>query len=155
VSQSEVRKLFTLSDTRVLFVVLVLVVVLPVVCGLVFMPGLGNYWVERFYGPELERDFGFRAGQQTIPFHEGQVSAFVLTWVDPEGCLGRAGLKAGDMPRTYHGSGDFWGPLLRLRDGETIELTILPEKFRQQGWQARREIRIGPCTQPGGASERR
>jgi hypothetical protein len=95
---------FTLSKAQYLHPAGKLLVVLPAI-GLISMaPSVTSLWCLEFDMPGYERVFGFRLGQLAAPCTEGgtyKTGGFVS--VEPGGILGRADVRAGDVPHAYHG----------------------------------------------------
>src|SRR5881392_1383367 len=84
------------------FLVSSLLIVLFVVSVVVFFDPLQAWYLRTAEGPALQKEFGFTA--ETIgPDAAFEHRAFVITSVEPNGALGKAGLKVGDRPWDYHG----------------------------------------------------
>jgi hypothetical protein len=93
---------------------------------LAFSNHLYSAWCRQFEIPEYEKQLGFSMGPIAVQDPDGQTRERIgLTWVDSRGPLGRAGIRAGDFPRMYHGFGDFCGPLSRLTKGEPVQIEVI------------------------------
>jgi hypothetical protein len=59
-----------------------------------------EHWaIQQFVAPSLERRFGYRGGVTALVSGSGFAGAtFTLVKVDPDGALGRAGFRSGDIP---------------------------------------------------------
>ena len=82
------------------------------------------YWRTRF-GPNLERDLGFKAAFETREGFQGR--ALVIHSVVEGGVFERAGIRAGDRPWDYHGREEitFFQALQAARGGNaTLTLTL-------------------------------
>jgi hypothetical protein len=64
-------------------------------------PAFYDYECEHTYLPSVERRFGFVGGRARVPGDDW--TAYTLVRVDPEGVLGKAGFRSGDVPVAHHG----------------------------------------------------
>jgi hypothetical protein len=118
-------RLITLPRTPSIYVFLVLFVVLPTILLLAFGNTLPGLWCQQFELPEYEKLLGFRAGDILIPgAARGGYTPWGFTWVDPEGPLGRAGVRAGDVPRMHHGVGGFCRGISWVAEGRPIQFKV-------------------------------
>jgi hypothetical protein len=117
---------------------------LVLVVAIVLWPWPYDYFVEHFVLPQYEAEFGFRGGRVAVKDSDGDFTVYGFVAVTPDGPLGRAGAKAGDIPVEYHGGmRAFYGALQRARLGEEDRFDVLareewPERSK------RREIILGP-----------
>ena len=111
----------TLSKTPTAHVALVFVVI-AVVGMLAFSNAIENGWCQRYEIPEYERLLGFRMGAINVPEANETLG---LVWVDPSGPLGKAGIRAGDVPRMHHGLAEFCGELARVADRRPVEIEVM------------------------------
>jgi hypothetical protein len=117
--------LITLPKTHFLYIFFVLFVVLPTILLFVFSNNLPGFWCHHFELPEYEKQLGFKMGE--IPATEpegGNHTAWGITWVDPEGPLGRAGLRPGDVPRGRYG-GDFCSGISWVAEGRPVQFKVM------------------------------
>ena len=125
----------TLSAPNVLFVGLFVLLVFPVAMGFIFFDSWYAIYLSRFVGPEFESSLGFHGSYAQIQTPNGIYEIYALTQVDPNGVLGRAGVRVGDVPcRFHHGvESGFLGRLHHSR-GQRIELTFCrpPEMAEQR-----------------------
>ena len=136
-------KLITLPRATILYLALLLLVVLPAISMLVFSNVLVDAWCKQFDIPEYEKSLGFRMGSIPIADRDGGTrTATGLTWVDPQGPLGRAGLRAGDVPRIQHGIGDFCGELSLVAKGQPVEIEVVNVADVGKGEDRRRRVTI-------------
>ena len=132
----------TLSRTSALYVALILLVVLPVLGMFAFSDVIDNAWCEQFEIPDYEELLGFKMGP--IPVPDGK-QAKGLTWVDPAGPLGKAGIRAGDFPRIHHGMSDFCGDLASVADRRPVQIEVVNVADLGKGAGSRRLLTIiGP-----------
>ena len=118
--------LITLPKTPFIYVFLVLFVVLPTILLLVFGNALPGLWCQHFELPEYEKQLGFTTGDILPPSAgTGSYTPWGFTWVDPEGPLGRAGVRAGDVPRMHHGVGDFCRGISWVAEGRPIQFKVM------------------------------
>jgi hypothetical protein len=139
-------KYLTLSRSHQLYFTLVLLVLLPLVLGIAFQHQLHGLYLEHFVRPDLEREFGFTAGEIRIPALAGCPPQFAIVAVSPTGVLGRAGVRPGDLPVGYvHGfSSGFYSDLLWLKAGHSVELKLMASADYGKGSQAWRRVRLEP-----------
>jgi len=138
----------TLGRMHVLYVSLVVLVVLPVVVLFAFSNQLYSAWCKQFEMPEYEKRFGFTMGPIPVTDPDGGTRECMgLTWVDAQGPLGRAGIRAGDFPRMYHGFGDFCGPLSHLAEGYAVQLEVINVEDLGKRENYRRTITVIPASQ--------
>lgn len=138
----------TLGKMQVLYVSLVVLVVLPVVVLFAFSNLFYSAWCKQFEIPEYEKRFGFTMGAIPVTDPDGRTRESIgLTWVDGQGPLGRAGLRAGDFPRMYHGFGDFCGPLSRLAEGNPVQLEVINVEDLGKRENHRRTTTVTPARQ--------
>ena len=112
----------TLSKASAHYVALILLVVLPVLGTLAFSDVIDNAWCEQFEIPDYEEILGFKMGLIPVP---GGKQAKGLTWVDPAGPLGKAGIRAGDFPRIHHGMSDFCADLASVADRRPVQIEVI------------------------------
>jgi len=109
--------------------VLLLVIVLVGGWALNFYPWFGRFLFVQFEGPRLQREFSFHAAWVTWPAAgaHGPFDNYTLTYVDPQGKLGLAGFKAGDIPCRYqHGAEPgFLRDLKAWENGETVAVQVV------------------------------
>src|SRR5258706_13038508 len=118
-------KLIVLSNTQFLYIALVCFVILPVLALIVLSPAFPSVWCQHFDMPEYERAFGFKLGELQAPRPEGDTYTVLgVAAVDPLGALDRSGVRVGDVPRMYHGLGDFCGDLAAPLEGRAVELRV-------------------------------
>ena len=116
----------TLTGLPVLYVALVLLVVIPVISLIAFQPVVENVWCLQFEIPKYATALGFEWGSITVADRSSSVRETVgISWVDPRGPFGRAGLRSGDIPHMHHGIRDFCGDLSRATDGYAITLEVI------------------------------
>jgi len=118
-------KPLTLSSRNLWFVGIVVLLVVPIVLGFAFFDGLYAFYLSRFVALDLESSLGFKGGYAIVQGRDRSYETYVLTRVIPNGVLGRAGVRAGDVPcRFVHGIEA--GFLRRLHEsrGQRIALTF-------------------------------
>ena len=117
--------LVTLPRTRFLYLALALFAIL-LVAGIVVVGSAGYADASCLESmPVYERQFGFKFG--TLGDRgAGGTPRLVrgVVWLDPDGAFGHAGIRVGDVPRTYHGLAEFCGDLAAIADGDTRELSV-------------------------------
>jgi len=102
--------------------------------------------VERFILPEYESAFGFRGGRLPIGTGKESFTIYALVAVTPDGRLGRAGARAGDIPVEYHGGlWAFYGALEQARDGHEGHFDVLAHSDWGD-WDKRRRVVVPPET---------
>jgi hypothetical protein len=114
----------TLSKTHFLYIFLVLFIVLPTILLLSFSNIVPALWCHHFELPEYEKQLGFKMGE--IPSPEGDATsiAWGITWVDPDGPWGQAGVRAGDVPHTHHG-GEFCFDMRWVARGRPMQVEVI------------------------------
>jgi hypothetical protein len=77
--------------------------------------------------PAYEQEFGFTGARVTVQDHRGEsLTLYGLITVDPEGPLGAAGFRAGDVPVAYHGGAEeFAWALRRSKCGEATTVAVV------------------------------
>jgi hypothetical protein len=116
--------LITLSKTHFLYILLVLFVVLPTILLLSIGNILPALWCHHFELPEYEEQLGFKMGEIPWPEGDGTSSAWGITWVDPDGPLGQAGIRAGDVPHSHHG-GEFCFDMKSVAKGRPMQVEVM------------------------------
>jgi len=114
----------TLGKTHLAYMLVVLFVVLPGITFLAVGDAVRGFWCERFELPEYGRALGFRVERRAWGVIGGDRQALAITWVDPGGILGQAGVRAGDVPRAYHGVGDLCLAFRSVSAGEPAHLEV-------------------------------
>jgi hypothetical protein len=126
---------------------LVVLVVLPVVGSLTYSNQIRDWWFMRNHQAEIEREFSCHAGTISLTDNDGkQVPVFSLTEVTPDGALGRAGVRAGDIPVGFkHGFQiGFYASLWTVHNGTPVQLSVVTAEEWPQGVSAWRRITIQP-----------
>ena len=138
----------TLPRMPFLYTAAVLLVVLPVVSAVAFLPVLQNYWCAQFEIPKYEQEFGFTWGTLETTRPEGGRRATVgITSVRPNGVFAAVGIRAGDVPRMQHGVSSFCAALEAASEGTPSSLSLLNVEDFRAGQDTRREITLGRGSQ--------
>jgi hypothetical protein len=142
-----VTKYLTLSRGSQLYVALVLLVLLPLVVGIAFQDRLYGVYLEHFVRPDLEKEFGFTAGEVQVPSRAPCPPQFAIVEVSRTGVLWRAGMRPGDLPVGYvHGSATgFYSDLVRVRAGHPVEVQVLAVADYGEGLKAWRRVHLEPA----------
>jgi len=137
-------KHLTLSRSQQLYIFFIVCAVLPIIVGIAFLPQLYEVYLEQFARPQLEREFGFKAGQLRIP---GDYDCLAIVSVSPGGIFARAGVKAGDLPVGYQHRvvTEFYSDLKAVQDGRAVEFRVVASDEYRKGREAWRRIRIEPA----------
>jgi hypothetical protein len=125
----------------VLYLSLVLFAVIPAILLLAFLPMLVDAWCEEREIPQYERALGFKFGPVPVA-DDGETQVSGIVWVDPHGPLGLAGVRSGDVPRTYHGIREFCGVLESVTHGDSATLEVLNVADVGNGQAGRRKVVI-------------
>jgi len=136
-----------LSRSQQLYVFITVLVVLPLVVGFAYQQELYALYLIHLCGPELQREFGFTAGDVKVMNEGGEPrEEFGITAVVPGGLLARAGFKAGDIPTGYkHGfANGFYQDLVWVRKGQPMVITVVASEDYLKGSAAWREISLQP-----------
>jgi hypothetical protein len=137
------QQLITLSKTHFLYVALVFLVALPVIVFIVVSPGFGGVWCRQFDMPDYEARFGFKLGSFEVSNPHGDTySVTGIARVDPSGAFGRAGVRTGDVPRMYHGLGDFCSDLAVASRGDVVDLELVNVMDLRAGKSDRRRVAL-------------
>jgi hypothetical protein len=99
----------------------------PFTIAVLYSDQLYAAYVRTYVGREVQHRFGFRMERKTMYYRKVQrLDVFVITALEPDGVLAKAGVKNNDVPLiSYHMSDvDFY---LRLRRSqkEAIELRLI------------------------------
>jgi hypothetical protein len=88
--------------------------------------------------PSYEHRFGFHGHQLSVRDYRGEsVELYGLVTVDPDGPLGAAGFRAGDIPVAHHGGAEEFAWALRQSEcGKTAIVAVI----QARAW-AEQEIR--------------
>lgn len=116
------------DPTRQWFLVIItILIVLPVVGALAFLPELETAYLRAFVLPRWEKQFGFRHGTAILRVDNQKHSMFAIEAVTPGSLFSRAGVQAGDIPVGYqHGfESGFYSDLRRFEKGAAIELQLV------------------------------
>jgi predicted metalloprotease with PDZ domain len=83
--------------------------------------------VEKVSLPKYEAAYGFRGGRIYLRYASGEpTDAYALVHVDPDGPLGRAGFRSGDIPVAHHGGvEEFDWALGHAEAGEAAPVTVI------------------------------
>jgi len=128
-------KYLTLSRSQQFYTFFVVCAVIPIILGIAFLPQLYEVYLEQFARPQLEREFGFKAGRLRIP---GGYDCLAIVSVSPGGIFARAGVKAGDLPVGYQHRvvTEFYSDLKAVQDGRTVELRLVAGDDYRKGLEA-------------------
>ena len=117
-----------------------MLVVLPIVLGFVFFDAIHAFYLVTFVAPRLENDLGFEGAYQRAGSDQ-ELTIYTLVSVDPNGVLGRAGARSGDVPcRFVHGIESGFLGLLHESRGEEVSLFLCDGKR----WSAKRVTFVVP-----------
>jgi hypothetical protein len=118
--------LITLPKTSFLYAFLVVFVVLPTILLFVFSNSLPALWCRYFELPEYENQLGFKTGEILVQEPGGDsFKTWGITWVDSAGPLGRAGVRAGDVPRMHPAVGGFCSGISLVAEGRPMEFQVM------------------------------
>ena len=83
--------------------------------------------VETVSLPKYEATYGFRGGRISLRYQTGeQTQAYALVQVNPDGPLGRAGFRSGDVPVAHHGGvAEFEWALRQAESGQAAPVTVI------------------------------
>jgi C-terminal processing protease CtpA/Prc len=111
-----------------MYVYVVALVAFPVLAVFVFAGPVHWWWVQRFEGPDLAKELGFRLEEREVTIDAGdRWQILVIVEVTPGGVFDRAGVKAGDVIAClHHGRGEFWGQMQLARDGYEVDFKVVP-----------------------------
>ena len=131
---------FTIVALGIGLVVLVLVVTT--------WPWVFDATVERFVLPEYEAALGFRGGQVNVAVGNDTAAVYALVEVAPDGPMGLAGARSGDIPIARHGGTvAFYHAVQLAKGGERAEFSVL-SKQDWPDWTKRRRIVLAPTPKP-------
>jgi len=135
-----------LSRGQQLYVLVVLLVVLPLLVGFAFERQLYSFYLVRLRGPELQRHFGFTAGDlQLRPAQGPPVVVFAITSIEPGGALGKAGFLVGDIPVGHHDfAAEFYQSLISAQQGTPVRVSVISSQNFIHGLPGRRTLNLGP-----------
>jgi hypothetical protein len=125
--------------------------VLLVGLGLVLITAVWSVWpwpyvsvVERFILPQYEERLGFRGGRVVVTWGQEPFTVYGFVSVQSGGVMGRAGVKAGDIPIDYHsGVGAFYHAVQEFDAGVRGEFDVLAQP-EWRDWSRRRRIVLVP-----------
>jgi len=115
-----------------------------VISGLANRGAFEDWYLVHVSGPRLEREFGFSSGILERSAMDGWNGQLILTRVDPQGILGRAGIRSRDLPIGFeHGSetGFLW-ELRAASEGREVSFHVLAEAELSTGYSAWRTITL-------------
>ena len=126
-------------------VAIVVALVIPVVTILVLQREVDLFILRWFELPGFEKTLGFKSGHVSLPPESGfDRPIFVIIDVSPDSAFEKAGIRAGDIPRGYHGGeAEFLWSLALGKSRGTARLRVTPGMEASKGhWQVEREVTV-------------
>src|SRR5262245_35650625 len=122
-------KFLTLTLSPWVYVTIIALLIAPFLIAVLNFDQIFNSYVRTYLGPEVRRQFGFRMEHQTMYYRQAQrLDVFVITTLEPDGVLARAGVRNDDVPLVsgwFHMSDvNFYRRLQEGRKGP-IELRLI------------------------------
>lgn len=134
----------TLGKSRWIYLSVILLFVLPVVLCFAFFNQIYAAYLHEFVAPELEKEFGYIAGTDTLVEDKESFEVFLIEYIKPGGILAKAGFQSGDIPVGHkHGfESGFILDLLASRKGELIKMKVVNINAARQGNSQWRDITL-------------
>jgi hypothetical protein len=117
----------TLGKSQWIYIFVIFVIILPIILSLVFFKQIYASYLHEFVAPELEKEFGFTGGTESLLENNESSEVFLIEWVKQGSILANAGFQSGDIPVGYkHGfESGFYLDLLACRKGEEISMHVV------------------------------
>ena len=127
-----------LGRSQLLLLAAALCLVLSLVWFTLDSPAFFVHECEHVYLPSIEASYGFHGSRVPVPGSAANSEVYALVHVDPDGVLGKAGFKVGDVPVAHHdGLAAFCDAIQRSESGLTpFDVAVLnvadwPAGFRR------------------------
>jgi hypothetical protein len=136
--------LITIKRTRRTFAVTAVSLAILVAAALTIMVYPSSFYsftCGLFDLPEYEKQYGFTYSEVPAMRPDGSTRIVgAISAVDPNGAFARSGIRAGDVPRTHHGLGDFCACIVYAEEGGTIPMEVFNVYDEKAGREPRRQV---------------
>jgi hypothetical protein len=120
-------RFLTLTLSPWVYVTIIVLLIGPFSVAVVYSDQIVDAYVRAYVGPEVQDQFGFRMERKRMYYRQVQsLDVFVITAIEPDGVLARAGVKNGDVPlSSIHMSDvDFYRRLRRSKKEAIKQIVI-------------------------------
>jgi hypothetical protein len=133
----------TLGKSQWIYIFVIFVIISPTILSLVFFKQIYASYLHEFVAPELEKEFGFTGGTESL-LEDNESSEVFLIEVKQGSILANAGFQSGDIPVGYkHGfESGFYLDLLACAKGEEVSMHVINIHSARNGNRERRNLTL-------------